>query len=143
MLKKTKVSLELISDNSVLEFFESQLRGGISSVFHRYAEANNKYLDSYDSTKPSSYITYLDSNNLYGFAMSKPLPTGNFKFLEAPQVLEIFTALDTITHTLLITSSASYELRRALTSAQAFLSREKKGHEERNSFSITRYRKVQ
>ena len=64
MLKKTKVSLELISDNSVLEFFESQLRGGVSSVFHRYAEANNKYLDSYDSTKPSSYITYLDSNNL-------------------------------------------------------------------------------
>ena len=48
MLKKTKVSLELISDNSVLEFFESQLRGGISSVFHRYAEANSKYLDSYD-----------------------------------------------------------------------------------------------
>ena len=81
--QENKVSLELISDNSVLEFFESQLKGGLSSVFHRYAEANNKYLDSYDSTKPSSYITYLDANNLFGFAMCKPLPTGNFKFLEA------------------------------------------------------------
>ena len=63
MLKKTKVSLELISDNSVLKFFESQLRGGIPSVLHHYAGANNKYLDSYDSTKPSSYIAYLDANN--------------------------------------------------------------------------------
>ena len=93
MLKQTKVSLELISDNSVLEFFETQMRGGVSTVFHRYAEANNKYLDDYDSTKPSSYITYLDANNLYGFAMSKPLPTGNFKFLKAPQILEIFTTI--------------------------------------------------
>ena len=30
--------------------------------------------------------------------MSKPLPTGNCKFLEAPQVLEIFTALDNNTY---------------------------------------------
>ena len=48
MLTQTKVSLELISDNSVLEFFETQMRGGVSTVFHRYAEANNKYLDDYD-----------------------------------------------------------------------------------------------
>ena len=93
MLKQTKVSLELISDHSILEFFESQLRGGVSSVFHRYAEANNKYLDDYDSKKPSSYLTYLDANNLYGYAMSKPLPTGNFRFLEAPQIAEIFNAI--------------------------------------------------
>ena len=48
MLKKTKINLELISDNSVLEFFEQQMRGGVSTVFHRYAEANNKYLPNYD-----------------------------------------------------------------------------------------------
>ena len=30
--------------------------------------------------------------------MCKPLPTGNFKFLEAPQVQEIFTALDNNTY---------------------------------------------
>ena len=93
MLKKTRVELELISDHEVLEFFESQMRGGVSTVFHRYAEANNKYLDSYDSEKPSSYIAYLDANNLYGWAMSKALPTDNFKFLKVKEKEEIFKQL--------------------------------------------------
>ena len=93
MLKKTRVELELISDHEVFEFFESQMRGGVSTVFHRYAEANNKYLDSYDSEKPSSYIAYLDANNLYGWAISKALPTGNFKFLKVKEKEEIFKQL--------------------------------------------------
>ena len=74
--------MELISDSSVLELFEAQMGGGgVSTVFHRCSEANNKYLD-YDSAKPSSYITYLDA-----------LPTGNFRFLKAPQILKIFIAV--------------------------------------------------
>ena len=48
MLKKTKVNLELISDNSVLEFFEQQIRGDVLTVFHRYTEVNNKELPKYD-----------------------------------------------------------------------------------------------
>ena len=91
MLKMTKVNLELISDNSVLEFFEQQMRGGVSTVFHRYAEANNKYLPNYDPKKESSYISYLDANNLYGWAMSKPLPTGNFKFMLTKRILIKFS----------------------------------------------------
>ena len=63
MLKRTKVKLELISDTEILEFFESQMRGGVSTVFHRYAKANNKYLKDYDRGKESSYIAYLDANN--------------------------------------------------------------------------------
>ena len=94
MLKKTRVELKLISDHEVLEFFESQMRGGVSTVFHRHAEANNKYLDSYDSEKPSSYIAYLDANNLYGWAMSKALPIGNFKFLKGKEKEEIFRELE-------------------------------------------------
>ena len=35
--------------------------------------------DKYDANKPTKYITYLDANNLYGWAMSKPLPTHGFK----------------------------------------------------------------
>ena len=72
MLYKTKVKLELVSDSTVLEFFEQQMRGGFSIVFDRYAEANNRYLPNYDESKPSSYIPSLDANNLYGWAMSKP-----------------------------------------------------------------------
>ena len=30
----------------------------------------------------STYIVYLDANNLYGWAMSKPLPTHGFKWME-------------------------------------------------------------
>ena len=61
------------------------MRGGISTVFHRYAEVNNKYLDNYNPEEPSSYITYLDANNLYGWAMSKPLPRGSFRFIKVEE----------------------------------------------------------
>ena len=66
------------------------MRGEVSTVFHRYAEANNKYLDNYNPEEPSSYITYLDANNLYGWAMSKPLPRGSFRFIEVEEKEEIF-----------------------------------------------------
>ena len=62
--------------------FERGIRGGITQSVHRYAEANNKYMDKFDPEKPSSYIQYLDANNLYGWAMSQPLPTGGFKCVD-------------------------------------------------------------
>ena len=58
------------------------MRGGISYIAHRYAKANNKYLKDYDPELDDSYLMYLDANNLYGWAMSQPLPTGDFKWLE-------------------------------------------------------------
>ena len=51
-------------------------------VSERYSKANNPYLENYDRSKPTSYIQYLDANNLYGWAMSQPLPTGEFKWLK-------------------------------------------------------------
>ena len=81
MLKMTGVYLELITDIDMQLFIEKGLRGGISCITHRHAEANNKYTRNYDPNKQSSYIMYLDANNLYGWAMSKPLPYGNFKWV--------------------------------------------------------------
>ena len=66
------------------------MRGGVSTVFHRYAEANNEYLPNYNPEKESSYISYPDANNLYGWAMSKPLPTGNLKFMNKRNIDKIF-----------------------------------------------------
>ena len=43
---------------------------------------NNKYMNDYDPKKPSTFITYLDMNNLYGWAMSEYLPYGGFKWLK-------------------------------------------------------------
>jgi len=61
-------------------FVERGMRGGISMVSKRYAKANNLYVPSYDPSKLTTYIAYLDANNLYGWAMIKPLPKRGFKW---------------------------------------------------------------
>ena len=73
-LKKTEIKLELLTDNDMLLMFEEGIRGGMCHVSHHYAKANNKYLKNYDKNIESSYIEYLDANNLYGWAMCKKLP---------------------------------------------------------------------
>ena len=85
-LKKSKVKLELITDPDMYLMFENSLRGGISMISNRYAKANNPDADDYDATKPRSYITYLDCNNLYGTSMTERLPTGNFRFLSPDEI---------------------------------------------------------
>ena len=82
MLKMTGVKLEKISDHDKYLFFEKGLRRGLSYIAKRYAKANNKYMNDYDPKKPSKLITYLDMNNLHGWAMSEYLPYGEFKWLK-------------------------------------------------------------
>ena len=80
LLKKTGVQLELPTDLKMHLFLERGMQGGISMVSKRYAKANNTILPDYDPSKPKNYIIYLDVNNLYAWAMSKPLPKRDFKW---------------------------------------------------------------
>ena len=82
MLKITGVKLEKISDIDKCLFIKKGLRGGISYIAKRHAKANNKYMNDFDPKKPSKFITYLDLNNLYGWAMSEYLSYGEFKWLK-------------------------------------------------------------
>ena len=66
----------------MLLMVEEGIRGGICHAIHRYAKANNKYMNNYNENEESSYIQYLDANNLYGWAMSQNLPVNRFKWLE-------------------------------------------------------------
>ena len=92
-LKETGQKLQLLHDYDMLMMFENGIRGGISHISKRYAEANNPYMNNYDPDKPTSYIQYLDANNLYGWAMSQALPTGKFKWMKDLTVKSVIKIL--------------------------------------------------
>ena len=79
----TNIKLDLLTDNDMLLTFEKGIRGGYSGVLgDRYIKANNKYNLDFNNQALQNYLLYLDANNLYGWAMSQPLPTGDFKWEE-------------------------------------------------------------
>ena len=86
MFKMTGIELELISDTDMHLFIGKGMRGCISYIAKRHSKANNKYMQSYDANKPSKFITYLDANNLYGWAMSQYLAYSGFNRLNRGKV---------------------------------------------------------
>ena len=80
-LKKTKIKLELLTDYDMLLMVEEGIRGGICHSIHRHAKANNKYMKNYNKSEESSYIQYLNANNLHGWAMPQKLPGDSFKWI--------------------------------------------------------------
>ena len=85
-LQMTGVQLDLLTDPAAYLMIENSMRGGIATISHRYAKANNPQVPDYDDQLPTSYITYLDANNLYGAAMVEPLPVDKFRFLNENEI---------------------------------------------------------
>lgn len=94
-LKHTKVVLDLIQDYDMLMMFEKGTRGGITQCSKRYSKADNKYLGNTQNTRN---IFYVDSNNLYGVAMSMVLPTGGFQWVEPKDMTDITSVEDDASH---------------------------------------------
>ena len=81
----------------MLLMFERGIRGGITQAVHKYAPANNPYMGGkFDPNEDTTYLQYLDANNLYGWAMSQPLPAGGFKWadIEPNEISELATRTD-------------------------------------------------
>ena len=72
-------------------FIEKGLREGISYITKRYARANNKYTEDCDPKKSSTFITYLDMDNLYGCTISEYLPYSKFKWLKNADEFDVMS----------------------------------------------------
>ena len=96
-LKHTGIRLELLTDPGMLLMFDRGIRGGITQVVRKYASANNKYIgDKFNPNEDTTYLQYLDTTNLYSLAMSEPLPTGEFKWVDVNpnEISELATRTD-------------------------------------------------
>ena len=78
----TKEKLQLLTDVHMHLMIGKGIRGGISVVSKGHAKTNNLYLNDYDPEKENKYLMYYDANNLYGVAMSKPLPCSGFRLVK-------------------------------------------------------------
>jgi hypothetical protein len=79
-LRMTRVKLQLFTDIDQYNFVSKSVRGGLSYINHRKAVANNKEINP--NATESNYITYWDANNLYGWAMMKPMPLGGYQWIQ-------------------------------------------------------------
>lgn len=92
-LKVTGIRLQLLTDIDMVLFFEGAIRGGLTQASLRYVEANNKFMNTFDDSKPVNYLLYIDANNLYGWASNQALPTHGFVWMSEEEVHECERAL--------------------------------------------------
>ena len=100
MLRYTGIKLDLLQDSEMLDMIRYNIRGGISTITKRYA-------DTYDD---SSQIVYLDCCNLYGYALSRSLPVGDFRWMSREEIdsFNPFTSTPDSPHGFILECDLSY-----------------------------------
>lgn len=89
MLNCTKIKLELLTDYEMHLLLEQGIRGGMSVCIKRHSVANNKYIpETFNPDEPIKFLTYLDANNLYGWAMSKCMSYAGFTWQDPNDKLQ-------------------------------------------------------
>ena len=88
-LKSANSTIHLLQDADLYEHFTNSIRGGLTFVNVHEARANNPNVPDYDSSKPTTYLAYIDQNNLYGAALSKKLPCRDFKTMEDEELEQV------------------------------------------------------
>ena len=73
----------------------------VSTIVNRYCRANNKYMpeELFNPNEKSVYMLDLDANNLYGWAMSQPLPTGDFQWISDERLEKVTSEIMDISPT--------------------------------------------
>ena len=71
---------------------EKGISGRICQAAQTYAKANNKYMKNCDKNIESSYIEYLDANNLHGWAMSEKLTVKGFNWVKQKKNYQNFSS---------------------------------------------------
>lgn len=86
----TQQELELLQDLDMHLMWEAGIRGGVATINCRAASANNPYVpETYDENQERQYVLYVDANNLYGAALSRPLPVKGFKWLGEAEIRKL------------------------------------------------------
>ena len=93
-LKMTEVKLELYTDPDMYLFTEEGIRGGVACITCLVYITCITNLEGFEEKKPIEYLIYLDANNLYGWAMSQPLPTGGFKWFDNHDDFDVLSISD-------------------------------------------------
>ncbi len=82
MLKYTGAEIELISDDDMSNMIQASIRGGLSFINKRFAVRK-------DEGGNPKQLLYVDANNLYGDAMTFPLPYSDFQWMSDEEIAEL------------------------------------------------------
>ncbi|XP_067673083.1 uncharacterized protein [Haliotis asinina] len=88
-MKITGAKLDLFTEVDTYNFIENSIRGGVSVIGKKYAEANNDHMEQSDPEKDTSTLLYFDVNSLYATVMLQPLPIGNYQFIPSTEFSKI------------------------------------------------------